>query len=354
MSNQILKIINTKNLEHNIKFIKSQTINNEQIYAVVKSNAYGHGLKICQKILEKYVNGYCVATNSEALTLRKLTAKPIIVLSALNLNQIVKCIENEIEFFVSSNYELKLLSEIAKKVGKIAKIHLKIDTGMHRLGFSRFRSFKKAISIIKNSQNLHLSAICSHNGGDSAERTSNQFIKFKKFAKLAPCVDMHIANTQTFFNFPCMHLNISRIGIGLYGYENKNLKPVLSIKAKIVNILNVKIGAYVGYGTEHIAKNDMKIAVVSIGYADGLNRIYAKQGYFIVNGKKAKIIANICMNMTMIDISKIKDVSIGDYATVLGSDGNIEISAYTIAKKCKTIEYEILTNFSHIKPVIKI
>lgn len=353
MSLRIIKTINSQNLVHNINYLKSLCYNNEKIYGVVKSNAYGHGLKIVAQILENYVNGFCVATNEEALSLRKLTQKPIIVLGAMCKCKLIKSIENDIEFIINNNYELKLLSKISEAIKQTAMIHLKVDTGMHRLGYNTLKAFKKALKIVQESKFLCLKGVCSHIGGDNANRTSLQAHKFENFACLSPTTAKSLANSQTFLSFPCLRYDINRIGIALYGYGDTNLKPVMEIRAQIVNILNIKKGSFVGYGTHHIAKKNMRIAVVAIGYADGISRIYAKRGFFLVNGKKARICANVCMNMTIIDITKIPSTKIGDYATILGASGTKTITATDIAKRCGTIEYEILTNFSNIKAIKK-
>lgn len=350
MKENLYKLINLNNLKNNAQLIK-QKFNGTKIYAVIKGNAYGHNLKQCVISLNNIVDGFITVNNTEAIKARKYTDKSIVVIGSLLEKNLTSAIKHNIEFTIQSSFESKLIEKYAKKNKKICKIHIKIDTGMHRLGLHTNRELKKIVNFIKNSCWLELAGVCSHMGGDeNGNRTKAQFIKFNEI--LNECnlfnIPKHIANTETLFLNDIYGLNIARVGIGLYGYGNKDLQPVMGVFAKILHISHIKAGEFAGYGTNFVAKKNMRIAVLNIGYAQGFMRIYAKRGYVLINGKKAKIIANICMDMTIVDISNIKNVKIGDYAVILGKSKNKEITAKDIAKKCKTIEYEILTNFNLI------
>ena len=354
MNKEIIKFINTNNLLLNAKYFKQQC-NKEKIYAVVKSNAYGHSLKHCIPTLNNIVDGYAVASNLEALKLKKLTEKPIVVIGAFSTIKLKKCIENNIQISIKSRFEALKIIKISNLLNFFCKVHIIVNSGMNRLGVSKLRELKQILHLIEKNKYVQIVGIFSHIGGSdsNSNRTQEQFKKFLKFRNLIPNIPAHIVNTENFLKYPEMRLDISRIGIGLYGFGCNELLPVMTIKAKIINILNVKKDSFIGYGTNFKVNKNSKLAVVSIGYANGLMRTYAKKGYFLINDKKAKICANICMNMTIVDISNIEKVKIGDYATILGTDNKKSISAKFIAKCCKTIEYEILTNFSSIPTTIK-
>ena len=262
-------------------------------------------------------------------------------------------IKNNVEFCVQSLFDVKMLEKYTKKSKKVCNIHIKIDTGMHRLGIHTHRELKRIVNFVNKSPYLTIAGICTHMGGNDSNnlhRTKSQFIKFNNLIDRCELnnIPTHIANTETFLSNNIYGLNFARIGIGMYGYGHNKLKPVMSVYAKILNISHIKKDEIIGYGCKNIAKKDLKIAVLNIGYAQGLMRNYYKKGYVLINGKRAKIIANICMDMTIVDISNIKNVKIGNYAVILGKSKNKQITALDIAQKCKTIEYEILTNFNLI------
>ena len=321
MNKEIIKFINTNNLLLNAKYFK-QLCNKEKIYAVVKSNAYGHSLKHCIPTLNNIVDGYAVASNLEALKLKKLTEKPIVVIGAFSTIKLKKCIENNIQISIKSRFEALKIIKISNLLNFFCKVHIIVNSGMNRLGVSKLRELKQILHLIEKNKYVQIVGIFSHIGGSdsNSNRTQEQFKKFLKFRNLIPNIPAHIVNTENFLKYPEMRLDISRIGIGLYGFGCNELLPVMTIKAKIINILNVKKDSFIGYGTNFKVNKNSKLAVVSIGYANGLMRTYAKKGYFLINDKKAKICANICMNMTIVDISNIEKVKIGDYATILGTD----------------------------------
>ena len=349
MSN-CLKIIDLKNLRYNLKRIRSILNKDTKLCAVVKDNAYGHGIENVVPTMNKYVNYYAIANLDEGKELRKLSELPILCLGEFFIEDINKALENDIEVTISNLETLIKLKKIELK--KPIKVHLAVNTGMHRLGFSNKTEFKKALQIIQFSPYIQLKGIYSHVGDyTNAERTKMQNDRFLKWYALLPKnlkAIAHISNSGAMHLFNNMHYDMVRTGIGLYGYEVEGLKPVMSVLARIVNVIKLKHDDYVGYGSQNKLSKGAKLAVINIGYGQGYLRSNAKYGFVIINGKLCKIVANVCMDMIIVDATST-NCKIGEYATIMGKNGVHSISAEQIAVLTNTITYEVLTNFDKIK-----
>lgn len=344
----LVKFIDKNALFNNTAEIKKYCFPN-LLCAVIKSNAYGHGFHKTINSIDGVVDYYAVANIKEALIVRKFTDKPILVIGALDCSRIYIAILNNIHLTAASKNDLIKIAKNARKMNKKCNVHLKVDTGMHRLGFQYYCDFCDAIMFIKENPSIVLKGVYTHFGSQSKKRFNNQFKKFSNFCRNLPAnVLKHYANSATSFISTHKNSFMSRIGISLYGYgKYPNITPALSLYARIISTNFVKKGDFIGYGDKHKAKKDMRVAILGVGYADGLMRCYHKKGYVLINNKKAKIVADICMNMTIVDITKIPNVKIGEFAIIIGKSKSHQITAETIAKKCKTISYEVLTNFQN-------
>ena len=342
------KVINFDNLEHNLNYFRSILPSNTKICAVVKNNAYGHNsLKIC-KFLYKKVDFFAFSNNFEAITvLKAIPNLPTLIIGTFSLDCLKKALLHKVIVSVENLNQLKILNNYAISLNQKVKYQLKIDTGMNRLGIKNKKEVLDFLIKYKKYKNCILCGIFSHIGSgenQACRRTKKQLKTFNNITKLFPQnVDFHIQNTINAVKRNKLNYNIVRVGIGLYGYGSKSLLPIMSVYAKIVAIKLVKKGEYIGYGNEHKATKNIKIAIVNIGYGQGLPRLWANGGFVLINNKKAKIVANICMDMTIVDVSNCKKIKINDYALIMGA--NKQLNAEIIAKKCKTIPYEILTNF---------
>ena len=345
-----IKIINNNALDFNLQYIKHKLSPKTKLCAVVKDNAYGHGINNVIKTLLCYADYFAVANVSEGKKLRALTSLPIIVLGECELECLNDITENNLEITISNLSILKQLAE--KEKLKSVSVHLAIDSGMHRLGFNNKKDFINALKLIAKSKNLELKGLFSHIGDpQNTIRLEQQKTIFDKYYALVPNTInplVHIANSDTMHTDNTMHCDMVRIGINMYGYGNKNLKPVMSVIAKIVNIIVLKNDDYIGYGSTHRMPAGTKLGVIAIGYGQGFLRNNAQFGSVIINGKLCKIVANICMDMTIVDITKAT-CQIGDYAIIMGQQGMHSIDANLLATFNKTIPYEILTNFDKIK-----
>lgn len=344
----LCKFVDTKNLEHNALLLKKQ-LKNQKICAVLKSNAYGHGLKMVAKTLSNFVNFFAVLNKDEAKQILKLK-KPILMLQKQSKIDFEFACKNGVFSSIFCDEDVLNAKKASLKTQKNCNLHIKINSGMNRMGISTLTDFLRIQNQIKKCKLLKLKGIFTHCGSGKGKRTDKQLENFDKILiHSKKNILSHYANTSiSSFCVPKQN-QMARIGIAFFGYGPfKNLKPVLSVFAKVVNVLNVSKGEFVGYGNKHKTKENKTLAVLAIGYANGLMRCYSKKGFVLLHGKKAKIVADICMNMTIVDVSQIPKTKVGDYATILGENENQKITATDIAKKCNTIPYEILTNFSAI------
>ncbi|WP_457636055.1 alanine racemase [Persephonella sp.] len=341
--------ISRDRLIHNVKTIYSSI--NKQIFAVVKADAYGHGALKISKILQEipYVKYLCVATAEEGKELReKGIKKDILVLGGI-LRDEIKCFKEYSLVPVVSDFEqLKIVKE-----NNIQKIHIKIDTGMHRLGFLP----DEVEDLTKKINGLKVEGLMSHfpSADTDPEFTQKQITEFEKVVKKFRSYGIdpeyvHLQNSAGLM-YDCNYCNAVRIGISIYGEKpsdsfNIPVKTVMSVRSKIITVKEIKKGQTVSYGGRFKADRDMKIGVVAFGYADGLPRELSNRGYFLINDRKVQIVGTVTMDMTIVDLTDIEDVKPMDTVTIVGKDGKNEIYFDDIAKMCRTIPYEIMCRIS--------
>ena len=347
--------INLNYLKHNVEFFKTKLLKNQELTVMVKADAYGAGIVETTKCLEKEgINHFGVAYLKEAVLLRKNGIKAeIIVFSGLVISEIEQAVHVDAIYSVSDLEMLNLLNEKASEYEKTVKVELAIDTGMTRLGFDKTQ-MQELIDTLKSLKNIEVHGVYSHM---SQVDTSKEFTltQIKVFDE---CVDIlktnginpkyvHICNSVGILKYNSTKYNMVRLGIGAYGYEldsfigeASSLKGIFKLTAPICNIRNVDVGRQVSYGGTYITNKPTKIAVLQIGYADGLTRTLSNRYSVSINGKEAKIIGRICMDTCMVDVTEI-DINIHDEAVIFDyNDGKIE----SIAQLTDTIVYEIITN----------
>ena len=352
--------VSLKNLKNNLRFLKSKLNPNTLIMAVVKAFSYGADAFIISKELEKQKIDYlAVAYTSEGLALRKKgIMSPILVLHP-QINDFNTIIEYNLEPSIYSFRILKAFMSSAKFQNNYP-FQIKFNTGLNRLGFHE----NQIDSLIDHLNGLKPTYIFSHLGASEDENEKNfsndQIKKFSSLAKyfqnkIGLKIKKHILNTSGILNFSEAQYEMVRTGIGLYGFGNDNkyknaLKPVINLKTVISQIHKIKKGDSVGYNKGFIAANNITTATLPIGHADGISRLYGNgNGKVMVNGKFAPIIGNVCMDMMMINISKIACKE-GDQVIIF-DDKNISADEFT--KSIDTISYEILASLSkRIKRVI--
>lgn len=345
-------------LEHNLNQAKKIVTPETRIMAVVKSDAYGHGMvEISQKLEKLGVYSLGVAYTCEALELREKGIKlPITVLCGITSPQDAHVIvEKDLTPVVFNAESLELLADTAFKRGRIVNFQLKVDTGMGRLGV-HYRHLRNILKKITEFKTLRLEGLMSHlSSADEQEKdfTKEQIGLFKNSIETAHSMGMdiklnNIANSAGLMAHKYSHFDMVRPGIMLYGGLPSPdfrppviLKPVMDLRARILQIRQLPIQTPVSYGRTYYTRGEEKIAVISIGYGDGLHRKMANTGKVIINGKKVDIVGTVCMNMIACNITGLPNVRPGDEAIILGSQGDETITGDDIARWVNTISYEI-------------
>lgn len=352
-------VVDLDEAQYNYECVHQRLKNNTKICCVVKANGYGHGAVQLSRLYENLGADYLTVSNiEEAIQLRKANISlPVLILGYTDPH----CANDLYTYRISQciySYEYgELLSQNAKETNAVVKIHLKIDTGMGRIGFQcEDSSLDKAVQVC-NMAGLEVEGIFTHfasadEGEEGREYTYKQYDRFMRAidyieAKGISFSIRHCANSAGIFDFPEMHLDMVRAGVVLYGLQPskslKNpggLKPIMSLHTVIEQIKTVQTGEFVGYGCEYRANKEMKVATIPIGYADGLWRSnYPKHMMVEVEGHYATIVGRICMDQCMIDITDIPEVSIGSLITVYGKANRVSVDY--IADINDTINYEI-------------
>ena len=352
--------INMDNLTNNYNEIRRIVNPNTKIMAVIKANAYGHGSVELAKMYEKIgVDRLAVSIISEAVELRREGIKiPIQLLNYTPESQLGLVIDNDIIQGIYTYEDAKLLSDLAVKKGKKAKIHIKIDTGMGRIGFLPNEDSIKEIVKIHELPNLEMEGMFTHFA--KADETDKSFtkIQFERFNWVSEKLEengielkvKHVSNSAAIIDLPEYNLDLVRPGIILYGYypsdevnKNKiNLKPAMTLKAKISNIKTVPEGTGISYGHIYSTSKRSVIATVPIGYADGYSRILSGKADVCINNKRAPIVGRICMDQMMVDITGIDNANIGDEVVLFGYDNESYPRVEELASLLGTINYEFI------------
>ena len=361
--------INLDALEHNIREIRKITNPNAQIMAVVKADAYGHGVEKCAEVLLK--NGadrFAVATLNEAIELRRLFSDvPILILGSSLESEADELVKNDITPNVYLTEFAKALSESALKLKKPVKVHIKLDTGMSRIGFPIHDGDNsdviEEILAISRMPMLEIEGIFSHFATSDESNEDYTRLQFKRFKSVCDELEArgltipikHICNSAGIMMYPEYHLDMVRPGVILYGMypsdevdkTKLDLKYVMSLKSIITYVKEIESGRGVSYGKEYIADGVARIATVPIGYADGYSRLLASNAKIAVGEKLFPIAGRICMDQCMIDVSCVNNIKRGDEALIFG---NGAVTADDIAAWLGTINYEVTCMLGHRVP----
>jgi alanine racemase len=363
--------INHLALAANTQQLKQRLKPPAQLMAVVKADAYGHGaIQVAQTVLRNGASWLTVATVEEGVVLREggITA-PILVLGAVNSEEEIGAIAHyDLQPTLVSLQQARTFSQVLQATGQTLSVHLIIDTGMSRLG----TLWREAVPFVQGVQalpNLDIKSLYSHFAtADEADLTImwEQHDRFQKAVskleqhQLTPPL-LHLANSAAMLIDSCLHYDLVRTGLTLYGLypaphlrETIPLQPVLQVKARITQIKSVPGGEGVSYGHRFVTEHPTKIAVVGIGYADGVPRLLSNRLKVLINGEFAPQIGAITMDQLMLDVTHLPDVNVGDIVTLIGQDGNQQITADDWAETIGTISWEILCGFKHRLPRLHI
>ncbi|MCK5824781.1 MAG: alanine racemase [Ichthyobacteriaceae bacterium] len=363
--------LNYNNIKHNVSFIKELAGDSTKVSAVIKGNAYGHGSALMLKGFEKAgINHFSVFSSTEARDVfyHKSSKSTLMILGYVSNNDINWVLNNQIEFFIATIYDLKKAIKHAKVLNVKANIHLDLETGMNRTGLNNFE-LEEVVSIIKENNNLlNIAGVTSHFGSaDSLEYKNRLLCQLTSFTQKIDYLNKnniypklkHIANSAGLINHPQSKLDMVRIGVLLYGYwpsletlENylsthktkiNPIRKILNWNTVIMAIKYVDAGEYIGYGVDFKSDKKLKIMLLPIGYSNGYNRNLSNTGEVLVNGKFAKVVGKVNMNILVCDVSDIENIDINNQVTLIGYQGKNEVSFLSYINKSYFFIYEILS-----------
>ncbi len=374
--------INLRAIEHNVreirKFIRAAT----RLMVVVKANGYGHGsVEVASRAIQHGATHLGVARLTEAVQLRKAgISVPILIFGPPNLNHVEELVNFKLTQTIYSATAAKALSSRARALGQKIEVHIKIDTGMGRLGLlpdafwislntsNRVSDPLEEVKLINQLPGCDLNGIYTHFAtADSGEKSyvKKQLAIFESLlrdmhnAGINPSI-IHAANSAATIDHPETHLDMVRVGISTYGlYPSKEvqrnrlkLEPAMQLKTRIIQLKRVPRNYYISYGISYKTSKETLIATVPIGYADGLSRLLSSKGVMLVRGQEAPIVGRVCMDLTMINVGHIPGVALGDEVVIFGTQSGRVIPVEKVAETIDTINYEVVSTITDRVPRI--
>lgn len=348
-------------IEYNIEKMKENLPEDTKLIVVAKADCYGHGALQTTSLLslKEYVWGFAVATLDEAIALRRGgITKPILVLGCIFPEQWVDALENNIRITVYTEELTKVLSDLAVKIGRKAYVHVKLDTGMGRIGFTPGKEGADKIEEISKLPNIVMEGLYTHfskaDEGDKSytmkQMEAYTWMKEELAGRGITFSYYHCCNSAGIIDLKGAGQNLSRAGISTYGMypseevhkENVDLKPALELISHVAFVKWVDEGEMISYGGTYVTKRRTKIATIPVGYGDGYPRSLSNKGYMLIHGKKAPIIGRVCMDQCMVDVTEIEDVKFGDEVVLVGRDGDEYLSVETLSRLSDRFNYEFV------------
>ncbi|MGM0582007.1 MAG: alanine racemase [Bacteroidota bacterium] len=366
-------------VRQNVRFVKKKLADNVLLSAVLKGNAYGHGIKEMVPLFEsaniKHFSVFSIHEAEQVCQVKKKSTG-IMIMGWMEDEETERAIENDVEFYVFEIGRLKAAIHYAKKLGKKAMIHLEVETGMNRTGFEEDHLGEVMEMMKENEDHISFEGLCTHYAG--AESITNYLRvvdQIKKYDKIYDSFKKnglvpkrrHTACSAAAMSYPETQMDMVRIGILLYGfwpsqetfiaYQRSNgygqegvnrrvkhpLKRVISWRSKIMSVKEVPVGEFIGYGTSYQAPKRMKVATVPVGYAYGFARSLSNQGRVIVNGKRVAVISTVNMNLMIINVTECKNVGKGDEVIMIGSNGKVTVTVSSFGELSNQLNYELLS-----------
>tara|TARA_R110002049_G_scaffold256629_3_gene432089 strand:+ start:4303 stop:5448 length:1146 start_codon:yes stop_codon:yes gene_type:complete len=365
-------------LTHNFNYLKEVVGPDTQISTVIKGNAYGHGIRdFVSMMLTAGQTHFSVFSADEAQICREIAPDAeILIMGMLDNEEIIWALQNQIQFYIFELDRLTFALKKAKELGERALIHLELETGMNRTGL-RKEEVKEAVKLLKTSDEYEIKGICTHFAGAESignyVRIQEQIKSFKKQRKQLEKQGIiaeryHTASSAATLTYPQTRMDMVRIGILSYGFwpstetfiqcfkgkvdKTDPLKRILSWKSKVMSTKTVETGEFIGYGTTYMARENMKIATVPVGYSHGYSRSLSNQGRVLVNGERVSVIGIVNMNMMVIEITDVPDTKKGDEVVLIGQQGENDLSVSSFSELSDQLNYELLTRLPHNIPRI--
>ncbi len=355
---------------HNLDVIRSILSPETKLIAVVKANAYGHGMEIVANTSCNHgADCLAVAIPEEGIRLRKAgIASPILLLGASDEGHMDLILDYSLTPTLFSLSFLQSMQDHAAKRNAVCPIHLKVDTGMNRIGFKTKESFIQALETLQTCPNLRFDGLFTHFAVSELEDTSFTLLQIRRFREYIDLAHsygfyptIHAANSGAILNIPAARFDMVRAGLVLYGDQPSghpnpafDLQPVLSWKADIVHIKEVPAGEGISYGLKYVTSRPSRIATLPVGYGDGYKRCISGKACVLLHGKRAPQVGTICMDQMMVDVTDVPEASVGDTAVLIGSQGSEQITADEMARWADTISYEILLSISDRVPRVMV
>lgn len=360
MKNYLTASISSSAVRHNIAALRGMIGTGVRLCLVVKDDCYGHGIKVLYPVLSELVDGFAVASPVEALELRELGYKGFILcfLSAYfdDFEVQDELVRGDITQTVMSKSALASIQSAAERVGKTAKVHLKVDTGMGRLGVP-VQQAGDMISTIYETGHIELTGIYTHFASADEQQRDSVFEQLECFKSVLPDTGsllFHAANSAATIDFQETHFDMVRPGIAVYGchpskhlHNQVGLKPCMSVHAKLIAVKHIPKGGRSGYGLTHKYDRDSRVGVVPIGYGDGYFRSLSGKAVVRVNGQYAPVCGRVSMDQMTVDVTDIPEVKVGDEVEIISADPTAPNNVENLAHLAGTIPYEITCHLGH-------
>lgn len=356
-------------IEYNIEMMKANIQDGVKMLAVIKTDGYGHGAVQIARLLstKEYIWGYAVATLEEAVILRhRGITKPILVLGCIFQDQRRSMIEHEIRMTVYTEEMAREVSDLAVSMGKNAYIHIKLDTGMSRLGFPTCQESVEHITNISRMPNLVMEGMFTHFA--KADETDKSFTRkqMKEYCWMKDALTKeavtftyyHCSNSAGIIDLEETNMDLVRAGIATYGMypseevvkENVPLKPAMELISHVAHVKWVKTGTPISYGGTFVTDKRTRVATIPVGYGDGYPRSLSNKGYVLIKGKKAPILGRVCMDQFMVDVTEIPEAAMGDRVTLIGREGQQEITMELLGELSGRFNYELACDITKRVP----
>ncbi len=363
--------VNLDAIYENLEKTRKKLDKDTKLMAIIKADGYGHGAVPIAWTVDSIVDAYGVAIIEEAVELRKAgVTKPILILGHTSVEDFDQLIQFDITQTVYSLEMAERLSQIAVSKNKKARIHIKLDTGMSRIGFKDNEDSILKIQQISTLEGIEITGLFTHFAcADMTDKVSanNQYKRYQVFAKRLSEMGIqiavkHVSNSAAIIDLPDTYLNMVRSGISTYGLypsnevnkENLSLRPAMELLSKVIYVHEVEPGTGISYGSTYVAKEKISVATIPVGYADGYPRALSNKGYVLIHGKKAPILGRICMDQFMVDVTGIPETKKDDDVILVGIDGDKKITVEELADMAYSFNYEFVCDISKRVPRVYI
>ena len=360
-------IIDLNCFARNVANLKNSLRPGTMLMAVIKADGYGHGaVETARTALSSGAEWLGVATPDEGRELREAgIAAPVLVLSGAMEQGMRTVVKYDLRLTVFNLGGLWRLDDEAKRQGKRVKVHLKVDTGMNRVGVHKPKRLDDVLERIRACTNLELEGVFTHFAASDEADKAFTLLQDRRFRETVKAIKekghssllLHAANSAAILDLPETHHDMVRAGIAMYGYYPSDavqkkvpLSPVMKWKTVVLHVKKIPAGEPVSYGRTFTTSRDTFVATIPVGYGDGYKRLLSNRAYVLVRGKKAPVIGRVCMDQTMIDVTDITDILPGDEVVLLGRQGDESVTADQMAEWAETISYEILLSVSQRVP----